>query len=207
MLWRRIWAVNLHIISFHARYTSAFVVCGSHVRYVHQQLLVRIALQLRLLVQSLTPGLLHHFRATTRIAFVQRINCAEVDLLVYVVLQCGREIVGVVVGSALGVVVPVMLVFVMAVRHGWYVVWCLRWRPAENGGIHMLLLVVFGRSSKTISESESRPRGMIDHQGPLRHTSCCPRFNCSLHQATFPEWKEQILYLNQAWEQSHILSL
>jgi hypothetical protein len=85
---------------------------------MHQQLLVRITLQLRLLIQPLAPRLLHHFRATPRFTLVQRVDCAEVDLLVYVVLQRGREIVGMVVSGALGVVVAVVLVFIVAVRHG-----------------------------------------------------------------------------------------
>jgi hypothetical protein len=82
---------------------------------MHQQLLVRIALQLRLLIQPLAPRLLHHFRATSRFALVQCIDCAEVDLLVYVVLQRGRDVVGVVVSGAFGVIMAVVLVFIMAV--------------------------------------------------------------------------------------------
>jgi hypothetical protein len=112
---------------------------------MHQQLLVRIALQLRLLIKPLTPRLLHHFRATSRFTFVQRVDCAEVDLLVYVVLQRGRDVVGMVVNGTLGVVVAVVLVFIMAVRHGCSKVWSFRWRAARNGRFHMLVLVVFGK--------------------------------------------------------------
>ena len=84
---------------------------------MHQQLLVRVALQFRLLIKSLGPRLLNHFCAASRLALVQRVDRAEVDLLVYVVLQRGREIVGVVVGCSLGVVVAMMLVFIVTVRH------------------------------------------------------------------------------------------
>jgi hypothetical protein len=86
-------------------------------RYVHEQLLVRIALQLRLLVQPFAPSLLHDLGAAPRLALVQRVDSAEVDLLVDVVLQRGRDIVGMVVGCSLGVVVTMVFVFVVAVRH------------------------------------------------------------------------------------------
>lgn len=82
---------------------------------MHQQLLVRVALQFRLLVQSLGPRLLHHFRAAPRLTLVQCVDRAEVDLLVDVVLQRWSEIVRVVVGRALGVVVAVVLMFIVAV--------------------------------------------------------------------------------------------
>lgn len=89
--------------------------CGVNSRDMHQQLLVRIALQFRLIVQSLRPRLLHHFRAASGFTLIQCVDRAEVDLLVDVVLQRRSEIVRMVVGRAFGVIVAVVLVFIVAV--------------------------------------------------------------------------------------------
>jgi hypothetical protein len=72
-------------------------------------------LQFRLLVQSLGPRLLHNLRTATRLALVQCVDGAKVNLLVNVVLQRRSEIVCVVMGGALGVVVAVVIVFIVAV--------------------------------------------------------------------------------------------
>lgn len=84
-------------------------------RDVHEQLLICIALQLRLFIKPLAPRFLHDFRSAPRLALVQRVDGAEVDLLVDVVLQRGCEIVGMVVGRSLGVIVAVMFVLIVTV--------------------------------------------------------------------------------------------
>lgn len=85
---------------------------------MHKQLLVCIALQFWLRIESLRPRLLHDLRATSRLALIQRVDCAEVDLLIDLVLQCRCKVVCVVVCRAFGVDVAVMVVLIMAMRHG-----------------------------------------------------------------------------------------
>jgi len=87
---------------------------------MHQQLLIRIALQLGLGVQSFGPCLLHDLRAGPRLGFVERVDGAEVDLFVDVVLERRGQVIRVIVRRALGVVVAVMAAFVVAVRHAGY---------------------------------------------------------------------------------------
>jgi len=89
----------------------------SYVRYVHQQLLVRIAAEFRFSVKPLCPCLLHYPRPRSRLRLVQRVDGGEVDLLVDVVVQRRRDVVGVVMSGALRMVVTVMAMLVVAVRH------------------------------------------------------------------------------------------
>jgi hypothetical protein len=98
-------------------YPRSLVCWQGVLRNVHEQLLVCVALQFRLLVQPFAPSFLHDLCAAPGFALVQRVDGAEVDLLVYVVLQRGRDVVAMVVGCSLGVVVTMAFVFVVTVRH------------------------------------------------------------------------------------------
>lgn len=85
---------------------------------MHQQLLVGIAAEFGLGVQSLVPGLLANFASRARGALVQRVDGVKVDLAVEAVLQSRCDIICVIVGAvAMAVVVAVAFVFVVAVRH------------------------------------------------------------------------------------------
>jgi hypothetical protein len=88
------------------------------VRDVHQQLLVGIAAELWLGVQSLIPGLFADLASRTRSTLVQCVDGVKVDLSVEAVLQGRRNIVRVIMGAmGIAVVVTVTFVFVVAVRH------------------------------------------------------------------------------------------
>lgn len=84
---------------------------------MHQQLFIGVALELRLRTESFIPWLLYDLRAGSRIGFVQRVDCGEVDLFVYVVLKGGGEIVSVVVCGAFGMIVTVVVVLVVTMGH------------------------------------------------------------------------------------------
>lgn len=86
---------------------------------MHEELLVGVTLQLRFGLQSLSPCLLHDLAACSRLGFIQRVDGGEVNLLVDVVLERGREVVGVIVCGALGVIVAMMVVFIVTVGHCW----------------------------------------------------------------------------------------
>ena len=84
---------------------------------VHQQLLICVAAELGLRAEAVSPGLLYDLGARARLAFVQGKNRGEVDLFVDVVLDGGGEVIGMVMRSAFGVIVAMVIVFVVAVRH------------------------------------------------------------------------------------------
>jgi hypothetical protein len=89
------------------------------VRDVHQQLLVGIAAELGLGVQSLVPRLFADFASRARGALVQCVDGVKIDLAVEAVLQGWRDVVRVIVGAVgVAVVMAVTFVFVVAVRHG-----------------------------------------------------------------------------------------
>lgn len=73
---------------------------ASIIRDVHEQLLVGIALELWLGFELFNPCLLDNLRPGLRLALIQCGDCAEVDLLVNVVLQRGRQVISVVVSGA-----------------------------------------------------------------------------------------------------------
>ena len=81
-------------------------------------MLVGIAAEFRVGIQSLVPTLLADFASRARSALVQRVDGVKVDLAVEAVLQSRCDIICVIVGTvAMAVVVAVALVFVVAVRH------------------------------------------------------------------------------------------
>lgn len=84
---------------------------------MHEQLLIRVALQLRLSIQPLIPCFLDDFGTAARVTLIERVDCTEVDLLIYVVLESWGQVVGMIVGGSLRVVVTVVPVFVVAMRH------------------------------------------------------------------------------------------
>lgn len=85
---------------------------------MHQQLLVGIAAEFGLRVQSLVPGLFANVASRARGALVQCVNGVKIDLSVEAVLQSWCDIVRVVVGAVgVAMVVAMAFVFVVAVRH------------------------------------------------------------------------------------------
>ena len=88
------------------------------VRDVHQQLLVGIAAEFGLGIQSLVPGLFANVASRARGALVQCVDGVKIDLSVEAVLQCWRDVVRVIMGAVgVAVVVAMAFVFVVAVRH------------------------------------------------------------------------------------------
>lgn len=84
---------------------------------MHEQLLISIALQLRLILQPLCPCLLRNSTAGMRHGFVERREAVKGYVLIEAVLQGGGDVVRMVVGAIIvGVaVVGVPSVLVVAV--------------------------------------------------------------------------------------------
>ncbi len=75
------------------------------VRYINQQLLISITLQLRHLLHPFRPRLLHDRLAGAGGGFVVRHDVVEGDVLVEGILEGGRDVVAVVVVAVLVVAV------------------------------------------------------------------------------------------------------
>ena len=91
---------------------------------MHEQLLICITLQFWLRIESFRPCLLYNFGTTARLALIQRVDCAEVDLLVDLVLHSRREVVRVVVGSAFRVVVTIVVLAGEQLEIEVFTYWC-----------------------------------------------------------------------------------
>lgn len=86
-----------------------------YVRDIHEQLLIRVALQLRLRIHTLVPSLLDDGHARARRAFVQRFDLVELDLPVEICLEGGRDVVRMVVVVVVIAMIVVMTVLVLSV--------------------------------------------------------------------------------------------
>lgn len=89
-------------------------------RNVHQKLLVGVRGKLWLGIQALVPRLLAYFAPHPRNRLVQSVDGAEINLLVYVVLQRRSDIIRVVVSTvvmAVTMTVAVARVFIVTMRH------------------------------------------------------------------------------------------
>jgi hypothetical protein len=100
-----------------SRYAGHAGEVGVEIRYMHEQLFICVAFELWLCTQPFLPCFLHDLGAAARVTFVQRVDCAKVNLRVYVILERWRQVVGMIVRGALTVVVPVVIVLVVAMRH------------------------------------------------------------------------------------------
>lgn len=120
MLCRRTWPVKLYLASALSTTTlTPGPIKRRILRNYHEQLLICRALQLGFGVHPLSPCLLAYCAAAVRVFLVQRMQFAEVDLFVEDVLQCGCDVIAVVmyVVMRLGVLFIVAVAVVMVVGH------------------------------------------------------------------------------------------
>lgn len=86
-----------------------------HLRNIHNQLLIRITNELRLITKPLIPSFFDNRFSRAMRGLVKGGDLIKVDVLVQRELQCRGYVVRMVVLSAIAVMV--MMMFVMAVRH------------------------------------------------------------------------------------------
>lgn len=97
------------------RHLAAGVNGGADVRDVHQQLLISIAFELRLGLESFRPCLPDDLGPRSRLALVERRDGAEIYLLVDVILQRRRQVILVIVRRTFRMVVAVVVMLIVAV--------------------------------------------------------------------------------------------
>lgn len=88
-----------------------------NVRDVHEQLLVGITAQFRIVCESLCPSLAADSLPRIRCRFIECRYCVKVDLLIQALLERRSDVIRVIVISMGMVVIAMCVVLIMTVRH------------------------------------------------------------------------------------------